>query len=1216
MTVRSREPDDETLEDRDDPLLRALARTPEVTPFNGTERYQVLACLGEGGFGVVYEVEDRQLGRRLALKTLKAHRSGFAANIRRLKREFRSVADLVHPNLVGLHELSSDGARWFFTMELVRGCDFLAHVRGASAAEEDRLRASLRQLISGVGALHQAGIVHRDLKPSNVLVEPDGRLVILDFGLAGGELAGDPEILLAGTPVYMAPEQAGGQAVTGAADWYAVGVMLHQALTGAMPAGPGMPGGSLREHGDLGRLCEALLRREPGARPDAAAIREVLGAPRAEPRRAALGSAFVGRTRELSQLEEAFAAVQGGEPVVLRLHGQPGVGKSALLAQFVDELVEDGQAAVLAARCHERESVPFKAFDGVADALVRYLQALPRNQATGLLPRDIHLVTQLFPVFDGVAAIRDVPRRQSQVGDPRELRLRAFAAIKELIARVADKQPLVIAIDDLQWGDIDSARLLAQLVAPPERPALLLLLCYRADEAEQSPTLRETLRLLEAAGQRGADLALDPLPSADAERLAAWLLGQEPGASQAARTIAQRGEGHPLFMAELARALMLRDEGPPPSLMDILWQRVARLPDDARALLETVAVAGQPLPSSLCFEAAGLGGGGVDAMRLLRAEQLLRAGDGGDVNVFHDRIRDAVLARAEPGAQRRRHLALARSLERLPEPDVEALARHFDAAGEREQTAHYALRAADTAMQALAFERAAALYRMAIDRGAGIGGAAAGLHEKLGHALQNAGCSKAAGEAYLSAAVRADGPQSTGLARLAAEHLLVVGDIEVGYRALDRALAGVGESLPASLARANLDIICHSMLVRLRGTRFRQRDEASIPPERLLRLDVLDSAARGLDPNDPPRAIALRGRFHRMAMRTGEPRRAALGLIGSIFLVLAQGSSRPAIADQILDAAEAIGRRLGDAEILARVMLMRGMTHMLYSDWHRATELLERASAMISEQCAGMASEQHNAMLNAGFCRVRAGQLAGARRVGERLLLDAVERDDPVTEKNVCAAVMAPLSLAAGDPAAALEFVQRVAMEDRCPSVLLRAESTAAVATYMDRPRDAVEAWRTRWQRIEEMGVLVVPGFRVFTVRSLASALLARPQRRREIREAARLARSIRRLRFPHARAAHAGVLACLAMHGGQRGAAAAHLRRASEQYDEADMALEASACRHRLGEIVGGEEGDAAVLHAQEELRAGGIASPERWVAMFLPPLVGLDGAALPWMG
>src|SRR6185503_9196753 len=100
-----------------------------------------------------------------------------------------------------------------------------------------RLRMSLRQLVEGVSALHAAGIVHRDLKPSNVLVEAEGRVVILDFGLAGSEEPADRELSidLAGTPAYMAPEQAASKTVTTAADWYAVGVMLYEALTGRLP---------------------------------------------------------------------------------------------------------------------------------------------------------------------------------------------------------------------------------------------------------------------------------------------------------------------------------------------------------------------------------------------------------------------------------------------------------------------------------------------------------------------------------------------------------------------------------------------------------------------------------------------------------------------------------------------------------------------------------------------------------------------------------------------------------------------------------------------------------------------------------------------------------------------------------------------------------------------------------------------------------------------
>ena len=549
--------------------------------------------------------------------------------------------------------------------------------------------------------------------------------------------------------------------------------------------------------------------------------------------------------------------------MLLRLHGQPGVGKSTLLVRFHDLLRADGRAVVLAGRCHERESVPFKAFDAVVDALVGYLQELPRNQAAGLMPRDIHLVTQLFPAFEGLAALGDVPRRQVGAKDPRKLRLRAFAALKELIARIADKQPLVITIDDLQWGDIDSARLLAQLVTPPDRPAVLVLLAYRSDDAENNPTLRETLQTIAAAGAGGEEIALAPLPPGDAEELAIELLAggdRERTPPHVARTIAERGEGHPMFIAELARAHRSLDaaDRPPPTLLDILWQRVARLSAGARALLETVAVAGQPLASSLCFEAAAVGDGGLDAVRLLRAEHMLRAGDRGELNVFHDRVRDAVLLRSDAGTRRSRHLALARALERAVQPDLEALARHFDAADQHEQAARYALRAADAAMEALAFERAAALYRMAIERS---GEGSAALHEKLGFALRDAGRSVAAGEAFLAAAERLGGHsgKKTDLTRLAAEHMLVVGNAEAGLEVIRRALADVDEAIPPTYRRAWLMVLGHGLQLRLRRARFRRRAEASVGPGELLRLDVLESACKGLDPTDSMRAMGLRG---------------------------------------------------------------------------------------------------------------------------------------------------------------------------------------------------------------------------------------------------------------------------------------------------------------------------------------------------------------------
>ena len=208
--------------------------------------------LGAGGMGVVYEVHDRVRDEVVALKTLLRTS---AADLYRLKREFRSLADVAHPNLVCLYELFVEDERCFFTMELVKGVSFVDYARGADRAQrsDDRLVDALRQLIEGVSALHRGGKLHRDIKPSNVLVTPEGRVVILDFGLIAELLpqhAGDASDVMAGTPAYMSPEEGSGATPSEASDWYGVGVTLYEALTGAVPfAGPALD--VLRREEDL-----------------------------------------------------------------------------------------------------------------------------------------------------------------------------------------------------------------------------------------------------------------------------------------------------------------------------------------------------------------------------------------------------------------------------------------------------------------------------------------------------------------------------------------------------------------------------------------------------------------------------------------------------------------------------------------------------------------------------------------------------------------------------------------------------------------------------------------------------------------------------------------------------------------------------------------------------------------------------------------------------
>ena len=178
-----------------------------------------------------------------------------------------------------------DGSHWFLKMDLIRGTDFLSYVRPVKQLDEQRLRSVLSQLVAAILALHAQHIIHRDLKPSNVMVDEDGRVIVLDFGLVLEQQVGRQASLdfIAGTPRYMAPEQGLGGNVTGAADWYAAGVMLYEALSGRPPhegktfeellrnksnlaAQPFPP--ELALPSDLVALCMRLLQREPEQRPN------------------------------------------------------------------------------------------------------------------------------------------------------------------------------------------------------------------------------------------------------------------------------------------------------------------------------------------------------------------------------------------------------------------------------------------------------------------------------------------------------------------------------------------------------------------------------------------------------------------------------------------------------------------------------------------------------------------------------------------------------------------------------------------------------------------------------------------------------------------------------------------------------------------------------------------------------------------------------------
>src|SRR3569623_1806278 len=235
-------------------------------------------------------------------------------------------------------------------------------------------------------------------------------------------------------------------------------------FTGQPPASAAVPAFAPGTPSDLSDLAMALLRREPDQRPTSAEIFDRLRVHRARSSsRSPLDRVFVGREKELAELVTAFAEART-KTVAAVVRGESGVGKSQLVRQFNDTVTErERDTIVLGGRCYERESVPYKAFDGIVAELARMLARRPADELADLLPARVAFAAQMFPVLRSVAALAARPR-PPEASDPQQQRALLFAAVRELFGALAARYRLVLVIDDLQWTDAESLALLRELL--------------------------------------------------------------------------------------------------------------------------------------------------------------------------------------------------------------------------------------------------------------------------------------------------------------------------------------------------------------------------------------------------------------------------------------------------------------------------------------------------------------------------------------------------------------------------------------------------------------------------------------------------------------------------------------------------------------------------------------------------------------------------------
>jgi len=1218
-----------------------------------SHRFIDLVEIGHGARGVVYRAHDTELGVDVALKTLPELTP---AGVAELKNEFRSLLGISHPNLVQFHELFADGRDAFFTMDLVQGVDFCEWVRRDLEPREvvppddfQRFRLAAKQLIEGVAAVHDAGTLHRDIKPSNVLVSHSGHVTVLDFGLAqtlrpDTRFAEDSDDI-AGTLAYMAPELLLGERASAASDWFSVGVVFFQALSGLIPAkilaAPHESGGegsngvtrkatplSLANIGaserfqaaataafsdldqDVSQLILRLLSPDPNSRPEVEEIRSILGSrdeARSSSHTLAGNAPFVGRSRDLRELEDALAAARHGDPVVLRLCGPSGIGKSELVRRFIRD-IEAQDTLVFHSRCHHQETLPYKAFDGLVEQICRFLRERSPLECEGFLPRHLPELAKLFPIVSTLFAAAARPAEAVENTEPHEIRRRAFNALRDLLRRLSDRYALVLWMDDIQWTDEDSALLLREILRPPDPPPALFLLSFRSEDRSLVEKLT-AITQIERVNLR--DLELAPLSAEDARDLVTQYVPPAVADAEEVRALLSEAAGSPFLIGQLAfyakRLTGVDARFHVARLGDILSERLGELGAAERSLIDIVAIAGQPLPRDLALEASGLAPGARPLATRLESQALLRSttlDDGSALEMYHDRLREAVLGCMDAEKRRAGHLALARAAESRSTTDPNFLYEHYKGAELRQPAGEWALRAAQQADDSLAFLEAARLY----------GEAAALLPEEIqvdaeptikrADALVNAGHCASAAEIYASVAATVSPERRLALRQRASEQFLVSGHIDAGVRELRALCPELGLRYPRSPLSAFAGLIARLLRLRVRGLGFKP-PRGALSQKAQTAIDLCDSAGKGLVVVDPMRGLYFALMSLVLALREGDSHRIARGLcMGGAAL-----SAIPQLAvwgRSMIDLAHEIGERENEPYMKGLSELALGQALIVERDWKGVLGACDHGAQVLKEGARGTTWERNVGRMGALRALEELGQIDEFKRRARELLLQAEDQGDRYAQvgarQNLAYWMIVENDLEGArraEEAAMRLWTQSGYHIQHFYDLRFR----AACCIYEGDPAPAVEMISAEWKRIVAANLLRHPTIRVDALQLRARAAIAlashlsSADRKTLLASAKSDARDIlrdkRRDVVGHVRLLEAAI-ACLT---GDLAAAREAIDDAHGEYQYNGRTLSALAAQfwsYRLHE----RPGDTPLM----KLREQGIAEPLRWLDLVSP--------------
>jgi tetratricopeptide (TPR) repeat protein len=677
------------------------------------ERYQILDKLGSGGMGAVFKARDLLSGEIVALKQVNTTAAGpdsggphTTADVAlALASEFRTLAALHHPHIVAVLDYGFDSERKpYYTMQLLEGAQPL------TATEADRSLADKVRLIvetlQALTYLHRHGVVHSDLKPANVLVTALGTVKVLDFGLAkshDSSMQAHMEKGLVGTIAYMAPEIFQEEEPTIQSDLYAVGVMAYELFAGRHPFNTKnmalLVSSILNSQPDfqmldepLAEVLEKLLRKAPAERYSTAddVIRALLAATHQPPlpesaavRESFLqASAFVGREREMRLLRDALTQAQSGKGSAWLIGGESGIGKSRLLEEIRTRALVQG-ALVLRGQAVAEGGLPYQLW---RDSVRRLLLAADISDF------EASVLKEIVPDIGGLLG-RDVADAPMLSGKPGQLRL--IQAIKSVFMQ--QTQPIVLLLEDAQWAS-ESLEPLKALNEHVESRPWLILASYRDDEAPDLPGSLPSMKVM----------TLPRFPASAVTDLTVAMLGEAGRRADLVERLHEETEGNAFFLVEVVRALA-EEAGSLDAVatttlprhiitggvLQVTRRRLAKIPAAGQEALKLAAVAGRQIDLPLLDHLKVVES--LDNWLTVCANASVLEPVDGSWRFAHDKLRETVLADLSTDQRPTLHRRIAEGIEAIHPDDVayaEALAAHWEQAGDYQKAVSYILKAA------------------------------------------------------------------------------------------------------------------------------------------------------------------------------------------------------------------------------------------------------------------------------------------------------------------------------------------------------------------------------------------------------------------------------------------------------------------------------------------------------------------------------------------